>query len=182
VQREETRARVFDAAVGEFRRVGVGPAEIEPIVAAAGVSRGTFYFHFPSKDHVLLELERREEARIVDELSPMLEGSTAIEAVLREVTDRVLAAQRRLGADLFREMLGIHFRPSPPDGDDLAEHPLASFLIAAHGRAVAGSDAAEAITATTLFLTGLFGLLAAGVQDATIIDRFVALAAMGGRR
>jgi AcrR family transcriptional regulator len=33
-------------------------------VAAAGVAHGTFFFHFPTKEHVLLELEGREEERI----------------------------------------------------------------------------------------------------------------------
>jgi AcrR family transcriptional regulator len=34
-----------------------------PGVAAAGVAHGTFFFHFPTKEHVLLELEHREIER-----------------------------------------------------------------------------------------------------------------------
>ncbi len=48
-QRLETRARVYEAAVDEFRREGFARAQVDRIVAAAGVARGTFYFHFPSK-------------------------------------------------------------------------------------------------------------------------------------
>src|ERR1700747_1676263 len=64
-QREDTRNRLFEAALAEFRRVGFANAQIDDIVRAAGVARGTFYFHFPTKEHVLVELERAEEVKIV---------------------------------------------------------------------------------------------------------------------
>jgi TetR/AcrR family transcriptional repressor of uid operon len=51
----ETRRRVFEAAIAEFQRSGVEAARIEDIVAAAGVSWGTFFTYFPSKDDVVLE-------------------------------------------------------------------------------------------------------------------------------
>lgn len=64
-QRLQTRARVFDAAVAEIGRSGLAGADVAAIAAAAGVARGTFYFHFPTKEHVLVELERAEELKIV---------------------------------------------------------------------------------------------------------------------
>ena len=60
-QRRKTRARVLDAAIVEFQRAGAHSADINAIVEAAGVARSTFYFHFPTKEHVLLELIRRDE-------------------------------------------------------------------------------------------------------------------------
>ena len=69
-QRLETRARLFDAAVAEIKRSGLARADVSAIVAAAGVARGTFYFHFPTKEHVVVELERNEEARIIAKLDP----------------------------------------------------------------------------------------------------------------
>src|SRR6476620_1196075 len=68
VRMQETRARLFDAALVEIGRSGLASADITAIANAAGVVRGTFYFHFPTKEHVLVELERNEETRIVDEL------------------------------------------------------------------------------------------------------------------
>ena len=68
VQRLETRVRVFDAAVAEIRRSGLAGADVSTIAAAAGVVRGTFYFHFPTKEHVVVEAERTEEAKIVARL------------------------------------------------------------------------------------------------------------------
>src|SRR6185436_2541671 len=66
--RLETRGRVFEAATAEFRRVGVASAQIEDIVRAAGVARGTFYLHFPTKDHVLLEILRRKQEAVAVQL------------------------------------------------------------------------------------------------------------------
>ena len=60
--RLETRARIFDVAVEQFAQVGMADADVGSIAAAAAhVARGTFYFHFPTKEHVLAELTRREE-------------------------------------------------------------------------------------------------------------------------
>src|SRR5262245_53575075 len=75
--RLETRGRVFDAAVAEFLRVGVAAAQIEDIVRAAGVARGTFYLHFPTKDHVLLEVLRRKEGAVAAELDRAIDASLA---------------------------------------------------------------------------------------------------------
>ena len=51
-------------------------ADVGSIVAAAGVAHGTFFFHFPTKEHVLLELEPREEARMAAELGRFLIATT----------------------------------------------------------------------------------------------------------
>src|SRR6202023_1837767 len=63
-KRLQTRERLMGAAIAEFKRGGMADADVGSIVTAAGVAHGTFFFHFPTKEHVLLELERREEARI----------------------------------------------------------------------------------------------------------------------
>jgi AcrR family transcriptional regulator len=68
-QRQQTRERVYAAALAEFKRTGLAAADVRDIAAAAGVARGTFYFHFPTKEHVLAEFERQEEARLVAQLA-----------------------------------------------------------------------------------------------------------------
>src|SRR5690348_13269603 len=68
-QRLQTRERLLGAAIAEFKRSGMTDADVGAIVAAAGVAHGTFYFHFPTKEHVLFEVERREEIRLANELT-----------------------------------------------------------------------------------------------------------------
>ncbi|MBW1686623.1 MAG: TetR/AcrR family transcriptional regulator [Deltaproteobacteria bacterium] len=42
-RRQETFSKLFEAAIAEFRSVGVEKAQIDHICEAAGVARGTFY-------------------------------------------------------------------------------------------------------------------------------------------
>src|SRR6185369_17839590 len=67
-QRVETRERLYEAALDEIRSVGFAAAQVDRIVAAVGVARGTFYFHFPTKADLLLEWQRRREVDIVSRL------------------------------------------------------------------------------------------------------------------
>ena len=63
-QRRQTRQRLYECALAVFRRDGVNSCRTDDIAKAAGVSRGTFYFHFPTKEHVLLERMRETEDQI----------------------------------------------------------------------------------------------------------------------
>lgn len=53
---EETRARILSAALACFSRSGYDATGVAEICAAAEVSKGAFYHHFPSKQAVFLEL------------------------------------------------------------------------------------------------------------------------------
>ena len=53
-----THRRILAASLAEFERVGVDAARVEHICRAAGVTRPTFYAHFPTKDDVLFEMQR----------------------------------------------------------------------------------------------------------------------------
>lgn len=163
-RRLETRRRIFDAAVAEFADRGVADAEVGAIVAAAGVARGTFYFHFPTKEHVLVELELREEDRIVARLRRRgVDPTDGPAPLLAEVVKQVMAAERRVGARVFRDMLAMHFAPTRPFDDEVAEHPLATHLVttvaALQGAGVIAAHH-DAAAAGVLFLTGLFAILA----------------------
>jgi AcrR family transcriptional regulator len=173
VRRLETRTRLFDAALAEIGRSGLAGADVSAIASTAGVVRGTFYFHFPTKEHVLVELERNEEASIVAELDAAQTENTDLVSVLSMLVRHVVAAERRLGPVVFRDMLGLHFSSARPVEDDVTAHPLAEFVIAAiteaqdAGRVSREADASEL---AVFFLTGLFALLATGAQDSPTAD------------
>jgi AcrR family transcriptional regulator len=172
-RRLETRARLFDAALAEISQRGLAAADVTAIAAAAGVVRGTFYFHFPTKEHVLIEAERDEENRIISELG-QYQGDLA--SVLAEIVRAVLRAERRVGSVVFRDMLGLPFSSTRPAEEGLAQHPLGEFVVCAisrsqdEGQVSSDRDAAEL---ATFFLTGMFALLATGAHDAALLSRYV---------
>ncbi len=53
---EETRAHILEAALRRFANHGYSAASVDEICAEAGVSKGAFYHHFPSKQALFLEL------------------------------------------------------------------------------------------------------------------------------
>ncbi|CQD13831.1 TetR family transcriptional regulator [Mycobacterium lentiflavum] len=178
-QRLQTRARLFDAAVAEIGRSGLAGTDVAAIAAATGVARGTFYFHFPTKEHILVELERAEETKIVAKLAAKTSGAGDLSSMLQLLIRQVLAAEERLGPVVFRDMLGLHFSATRPIEDETAEHPLAEFVIAAIKQAQSArqvSSDANADELGVIFLTGLFALLVTGGASKTragLLDRFV---------
>ena len=185
-QRAQTRQRVYAAAAAEFRRVGMAAADVGAIASAAGVARGTFYFHFPTKEHVLAELERHEEARLVGQLERYLAGPHDLAGALGEVVRLMALIERRVGKTLFREMLGLHFSPRRPDlmpgADRWADYPVMTTVVKAvelgrsRGEVYEGADA---LRTTQFFLLGLYGVLITSREHsravrAEILDNFVA--------
>ena len=179
-RRLQTRARLFDAAVAEIGRSGLAGTDVAAIAAAVGVARGTFYFHFPTKEHVLVELERAEEVKIAATLDAEKSEPGNLISMLSSLVREVLVAEDRLGPVVFRDMLGLHFSATRPLEDELAEHPLAEFVIGAIAQAQAAqrvSPDADAGELGVIFLTGLFALLATGGTASrarvALLDRYV---------
>src|SRR5947209_19218941 len=104
-QRLQTRARRFDAAVAEIANSGLAGTDVAAIAAAVGVARGTFYFHFPTKEHVLVELERHEESKIVAMLATEAGAPGDLMSMLTSLVRQVLAAEERLVTLVFSDML-----------------------------------------------------------------------------
>ncbi|CAO5171502.1 HTH tetR-type domain-containing protein [Frankia sp. AiPs1] len=181
VQRLETRQRVLDAAVAEFKRTGAAEADIRTIVESAGVARGTFYFHFPTKEHVLSELEGHEDVRISGELEQFFGEAHDLPSVLNEVVRAVVAMENRLGSLLFREVLAQHFSPTRPVDDRWDKYRTIRALVAELGRARDRGrlfDDVDPVTSAVFFLVGLYGILIINHRStgerAEMLDKFVA--------
>lgn len=191
VQRLETRERVYKAAIAEFKRSGMADADIGVITAAAGVARGTFYFHFPTKEHVLAELVHREEARMSTELARFLVTPRDLASTLAEEVRLIVGVERRLGKVLFREMLAFHFSPTRPeahpDPSQWAEHPAVALMVEVIERARERGEVhaeADAVQSVSFFLLGLYALLITSHDysksaRAGLLDSFVATAIRG---
>jgi AcrR family transcriptional regulator len=181
-QRLETRQRVYDAAIAEFKRSGVADADIGAIVSAAGVARGTFYFHFPTKEHVLEDVERNLVKRLAADLARFLESPHDLWSVLSEVVRLVTAGESRLGVKLFRDVLALHFSQTRPPGfGKSTDHPLVA-LVATEIRNARDDGTVHAAvdppSSALFFLLGVYSLLVTNHEPkparARVIDEFVA--------
>lgn len=153
-----TREQLFTAALAELRRVGVEAASIGEIARRAGTSRASFYFHYPCKEAVLLDLQWRVEHQMVERVR---EQRTLREA-LAAIIDALIAAQATLASgDLLRAMLSVYIRRPP--GLDLTEQSFP--LMMQIGRCFAAAKGKELrrgvdpAVGTQVFLTSLFGLV-----------------------
>ncbi len=161
-KRLQTRERLLGAAIAEFNRAGMAAADVAAIVAAAGVAHGTFFFHFPTKEHVLLELEHREEERIARQFGQFAKAGHGLEAVLNEAVRLVLALERRLGDLLFKDFLALHFSQTRPPQEGVADHALVILLAdeieAARRRGEVDADVIP-VNSSVFFLLGFYALL-----------------------
>jgi AcrR family transcriptional regulator len=161
-RRRQTRERVLGAAIAEFKRSGMAGADVNAIVAAAGVAHGTFFFHFLSKEHVLLELEFQEEARVAAEFAQFLDNTHELVGALLEVVRLVAGLEQRLGPLLFKELLALHFSPTRPSKDEWTDHPVIVLLVQEIERARGDGmvhPEVDGFYSATFFLLGIYGVL-----------------------
>ncbi|NYD53515.1 TetR/AcrR family transcriptional regulator [Microbacterium pseudoresistens] len=118
--RQNTRARLLEAASQVFAEVGLDGATVEAVCERAGFTRGAFYSNFESKDELFLELagsvgaERLNSVRTrVEEMAAdgaLAEGCDPVDLV-REVMDS--GGDDRLGVMLMSEIRIRALRDEP---------------------------------------------------------------------
>lgn len=179
-KRLQTRERLMGAAIAEFKRSGMADADVGAIVAAAGVAHGTFFFHFPTKEHVLLELEQREEERIAKQLARFLGSEHDLSDTLSEAVRLVMGLERRLGPVLFKDFLALHFSQTRPPADESRQHPVIVMVAHEFEEAQRRGDVDSDVTpmnSAVFFLLGLYALLTTTHDwpgQAAMIDDYVA--------
>lgn len=71
-RREKTRLRLLESALAVFTRKGPEVAVIDDFIAAAGVSRGTFYNHFNTTNELLLALAAAMSDEVLQIVDPLV--------------------------------------------------------------------------------------------------------------
>jgi AcrR family transcriptional regulator len=158
-QRAVTRERLYAAALDEFRNVGFERANVAHIARAAGVSRPSFYAHFPTLDHVLFELTWRLSLQMVRRL----EGATRLRATLDRLVEALIEAEQAVADPaLFREMISVFARRPAAPGIDASTIPVLGELMQRFERARGKGElraGMEPEQAARLCLSGVFGHL-----------------------
>ena len=161
-KRLQTKERLMGSAIAEFKRSGMADADVGAIVTAAGVAHGTFFFHFPTKEHVLLELEHREEERISKQLGRFVDSGHDLASVLKEAVRLVVGLERRLGDLLFKDFLALHFSQTRPAAEDGKDHPVIVLVAQEIERAQEQGRVdpeVKPMNSAVFFLLGLYALL-----------------------
>ncbi|MBS0023176.1 TetR/AcrR family transcriptional regulator [Microbacterium paraoxydans] len=109
--RENTRARLLDAAAQVFAEVGLEGASVEAVCERAGFTRGAFYSNFDSKDELFLMLAARvadgrvaavrtrvEQMRAEGELGDGCDPTDLVQQIME------LGSDDRLGVMLMSEI------------------------------------------------------------------------------
>ncbi len=121
VQRERTRGRLIEATVEEVRRTGLGPARIDAIARAA------FYFHFPTKDDVLLAVLADSEHRVAARITALPPGSSLDEVVSE--TAAAIAAEWQEDPALLAAVGAVALRTTAAAFPSFGDHPARDALV-----------------------------------------------------
>lgn len=116
--RENTRARLFDAAAQVFAEVGLGETSVEAICERAGFTRGAFYSNFESKDELFVELAGRFASQQVEgvrqRVAAMIDSGSEVEGGEADMVGLIEALDApgdvRLGVLLTSEIKGRAMR------------------------------------------------------------------------
>ncbi len=116
---EDTRRKIYEAAMESFREKGFDETTMRDIAAKAGVALGGAYYYFSSKDAIVLafydEMQRSSNEAIVATLKDRKKLKDRIRCVLDKRLE-LLAPNRKFCAALFRHA---------PDSSD----PLSPFSV-----------------------------------------------------
>jgi AcrR family transcriptional regulator len=166
---KEKRRRVYAAAVRAFGEHGFDEARVEDIVAAAGVSWGTFFRYFPRKEDVLLELGVEHYRSRVQPVGRAGLAGGPVRGVLRSMMVEMLTSDMpsHLHGAMLREITSTPVRFVALLADD--DQPwlvLAAELLTAGQEQGEVRDDVDALTlAAVVVAASLFPAIQGGFED-----------------
>ncbi len=119
---EDTRRKIYEAAMALFREKGFEETTMRDIASKAGVALGGTYYYYSSKDAIVLAFYREMQEASTPVVGDALADKKKLKERIRAVLDQrltLLAPNRKFCAALFRHA---------PDGAD----PLSPFSDETH--------------------------------------------------
>ena len=104
-----TEEKILDAAARVIAQRGYSSAGVQEIVKLSGTSKGSFYFHFPSKEKMVLalvesmsdKLLKKIQSSISTKKDPVERLSRSIEALIE-----IFSKQRKIGQVFMLNIMG----------------------------------------------------------------------------
>jgi AcrR family transcriptional regulator len=141
-----TRQQLVDAAVDLWTERGfeAGGEEttVEEIVQAAGVTKGTFYFHFAHKEDVLLEMSLTTGDAVTEVANTAASsGATIDEIVLRAFAEMARRTEKMPRTAIARTISEFYKHPAREREHSLTRQAFPSLIEAAQERGELPADA-----------------------------------------
>jgi len=138
---ETSRAAILATALDLFQERGYEATTMRAIAERAGVSLGSSYHYFPSKEHLVLEFYRHTHELHAAAIAPLLARETDLSARLRGTIRAVVVT-----CEPFHAVAGSIFSTvanpeSPLNPFGAAARPLREEVVALYAEVVRGSDA-----------------------------------------
>jgi AcrR family transcriptional regulator len=108
----EIRERLFRAALSLFAEKGFAETTVEDITNAADVGKGTFFNHFPSKDHILLAFGEMQLGKLEAAIELARQTNASMTDFLRGLGVRMTQEPARNPA-LIRVLLQAYLSTTP---------------------------------------------------------------------
>ncbi len=118
-KKEQTRRRIFEAAISLFREQGFEPTTVDDITEKADVGRGTFFNYFPRKESVLAYLSEERVALAEENAAALLEDRVPAREKLLDIYTFAASAyteDRELSRYVFNEWMQRAFQPAQEAG------------------------------------------------------------------
>ncbi len=99
-QKEEKNKALIDAALAVFSRVGFAAAKMDDVAREAGVSKGTVYLYFDSKEQLFEEMVKVNMAPLMSEIAdnlarPSMSATERLKAHMKFFYTKILNTNRR---------------------------------------------------------------------------------------
>lgn len=85
LQSQKTKEKLYQTALKLFTKYGYNTVTVEDITKIAGLSKGTFYTYFKSKDDILLGVFRQIDNAYVEAFRDIPEDTSARDRILRMI-------------------------------------------------------------------------------------------------
>ena len=166
----DTRQTIIDAAVDLFSEVGYANTEIHDILKRAGITKGAFYNHFPTKEAVAAAIIAEADLRTDDViLGVMSSAASTLENLIvasLAVTDMIQRDSLARIANLLRP---TSIRPNPTAPDTFGTSPW-SITETAIKTAIADGDLLDDIDIEAVALTIRAAILGARLLPDTAAE------------
>jgi AcrR family transcriptional regulator len=107
---EDRKNEILDAALEVFSEIGLSDASVDDVVRRSGLSKGTLYWYFKSKDRLVGALIKRLFAQELEKVRQLQQGPGTVRERLLRYSREVATVVKRMPRALTLELYAVAVR------------------------------------------------------------------------